>query len=367
MRFTVSKSALSKALTIVSKGMASSSNQPILSGVYLLAEEGTLEFQTTDGTISIRHRCQANIEEPGECVISGKLLQNIVKNFPDAPVTFEAEGNGCYITCEASRFLLNTLEPELFPGFPEFQVKKSLSLPREVLSAMVDKVYRVTSKDTSRPILSGILLTAEDNVLRLVATDSYRLAVCDTNTETSDLEGSFEIIVNGNVLHDVLSLPNDTDSILINTTDSQVIFTFGNTCYVSRKIEGRYPDYKKLLPKDCSCSVKVSLPELEGALRRVSAITQQNPAVKFSIDVDGQVMKLSATSGDLGTASETLDVEAEGESVDVALNYRYVNDCIAAESGEKDINFELQGPMKPTVFKAYSTINYLYMLMPVRM
>ena len=367
MRFTVSQSALLNALSIVGKGIASNSTLPLLSGIYIKAENGTLELQTTDLTISIRHKLTANIEEEGETVLSGKLLQNIVKNLSDAAVTFESQDASVYITCEKSHYLLNALDPMDFPEFPQFAVEKSVELPRDVLGTMVDKVYRVTSKDTSRPILSGVLLTVEDNVVRLVATDSYRLAVCDTNVETSGLEGVFEAIVSGTVFHDVLSLPSETSSIMIGKTDSQVVFVFGNTTYVSRRIEGNYPNYKQILPSSCNTTVKINVDEFSAALKRVSVIAVNNPSVKMDIDADAAILKLSTTSQDQGEASESIACEVEGDSVVTGLNYHYVFDCVNAQSQEKEMILELKDGRSPGIFKSFSKINYLYLLMPVRM
>ena len=180
MKFTVSQSSLATALAIVSKGL-NSSTLPILQGVYVRADEGALEFQTTDLNISVRHRIAANVEEPGAVVIPGRVLQNMVRNLPDAAVSFEEMDHVVVVSCGKATYRLNTLSANDFPEFPELAVSSQVELPRDVLQSMVDKVYKVTSKDKSRPLLQGILLTVEDNALRLVATDSYRLAVCDTN------------------------------------------------------------------------------------------------------------------------------------------------------------------------------------------
>jgi len=228
MKFTVSQSALMQALSVVAKGMASNSTLPVLSGIYIKAEEGVLEFQTTNLDISIRHRIAADVEEPGATVASGKILTNIVKTLPDAAVMFEGGERVLTIQCDKSSFRLNTLDPADFPEFPEYDLDRTVELPSDLLSEMVGKVYKVTSKDTSRPILSGVLLTVEDNTIRLVATDSYRLAVCDSNVETSSIQEAFETIVPGNTFHDVLSLPSMTERITIGTTNSQVVFAFGD-------------------------------------------------------------------------------------------------------------------------------------------
>ena len=219
MKFTVSQSSLMKALSVVSKGMGANSTLPILSGIYIKAADGTLEFQTNNLTISIRHLIPANVEEPGETVVSGKVLSNIVKNLSDAAVTFEGGERTIEISCDKSTFRLNTLSAGDWSGFPEVNPERQIELPCDLLSTMVDKVYKVTSKESSRPILQGILLTVEDNTIRLVATDSFRLAVCDASVE-SPADEAFRAIVSGNVFHDVLSMPTLEDSIQIGITES---------------------------------------------------------------------------------------------------------------------------------------------------
>ena len=367
MRFTVSQSALAKALNVVGKGIASNASQPILAGVRIHAGEGTIEFQSTNGNISIRHAIPANVEEDGDTVVSGKTITNVVKNLPDAAVTFEDDGSQTKVTCERSHFRLNTLDPSDFPAFPSLEPDRTIELPSELLSSMVDKVYKVTSKDTSRPILSGVLLTVENNTIRLVATDSYRLAVCDSNTETPDTDEAFEVIVPGATFHDVLALPSMTERIEIGVAASQIVFTFGNTCYVSRRIEGNFPNFRQLLPTTQNVVVHLDAQQLAQALRRVSVIAQSNPSVRFDADSDGALLKLSASSPDQGEASEMLGAEVEGESLSIALNYHYVLDCVGAVASDADVTLELLSSMQPAIFKSYSSINYLYLLMPVRM
>ena len=369
MKFTVSQASLARALTVVAKGMATNSTLPYLSGIYIKAAEGTLEFQTSNLTISIRHRIAANVEEPGETVVSGKVLTSIVKTLPDAAVGFSmAKGTRMLeLSCNKSHFRLNTLDASDFPEFPAYALERSIELPSTLLSDMVDKVYKVTSRDTSRPILQGVLLSVEENVIRLVATDSYRLAVCDSNVETSSTDEAFVTIVPGATFHDVLSSPAMTDTLLVGTTDSQVVFVFGNTTYVSRKIEGNFPNYRQLLPANCNTSVHLDVKQFGDALKRVSVIASANPSVRLDADADGHLLRLSASSPDQGESSEMVDAEIEGQSMPIALNFHYVFDCVNAVSGTDELALELQGTMQPAIFKSYGKINYLYLLMPVRM
>lgn len=367
MRFTVSQTSLSKALSLVSKGISTHSTIPVLGGILIKAANGTLELQTTDLDTSIRHKIAANVEEEGETVIPGRVISNIVKNLPDSAVSLEGGDGTISVMCDRSSFHLNTLNASEFPKFPEIAMERSVELPYATLSEMVDKVYKVTSRDTSRPILSGILLNVEQNLIRLVATDSYRLAVCDTNVDTPSLTDPFELIIPGYAFHDALSLIDNAESVIIGKTSNQVIFVSGNTTYISRNIEGSFPNYRQLLPSNCLTSVKMKVSDLTGALRRVSSLSTDNSSIRLDIDAAAGQAVLSSTSRDQGDAKESISVEIEGQDNFFCMNYRYVGDCVSALNADSEITLELQENMRPGIFKSYSKINYLYLLMPVRM
>lgn len=153
---------------------------------------------------------------------------------------------------------------------------------------------------------------------------------------------------------------------MIGATDTQVVFEAGNTTYVSRRIEGMYPNYKQLIPDSCVTSVKIDVAAFNAALKRVAVIASANPAVKFEIDVENGQMGLSSISNDQDLAQETIDVEAEGESGTIAFNYHYIFGCLNALSKEKEITLELKSYSQAGIFKSYDKINYLYLVMPVR-
>ncbi|MBQ9621039.1 MAG: DNA polymerase III subunit beta, partial [Atopobiaceae bacterium] len=351
-------------LSIVGKGMSGNSTIPLLSGIYIKADNGMLEFQTNNLTISIRHKITANVEEPGEVVVSGKLLTGIVKNLPDAAVTFEGGDRTLTITCLSSLFRLNTLDAKDWSEFPDVAFASACELPSDILSEMANKVYKVTSKENSRPILQGVLLSAHDNTLRLVATDSYRLAMCETYATSESTVEDFSLIIPGTVFHDVLTMPSMTEKILIGTTANQIVFSFGTTTYVSRKTEGTYPDYRQLLPKTYATAVTVDTEQFLAALRRVATIATTMPIMRIDIDADGQMMKLSINTRDQGESTEYIPASVEGSSMALSLNHHYVAECLVSAPDREKILIELQSPTLPTVFKSSDKINYLYLVMP---
>lgn len=177
MKFRISKDDLLNAINTVSKGMSSRSTLPILSGILLeTTDQGKLVFQTTDLEISIKHATNANIEEPGRCVIPGKLLADIVKSLPDASIEVSTQDEQAHITCLDSSFTLSALNPADFPYFPQVNPSTTIVLPPAELADAVRCVGKAVSRDESRIILTGIFFAVKDGVVTLAATDSYRLA-----------------------------------------------------------------------------------------------------------------------------------------------------------------------------------------------
>ena len=195
MKFRISKDDLLGAINTVSKGMSSRSTLPILSGILLeTTDQGKLVLQTTDLEISIKHATSANIEEPGRCVIPGKILSDIVKSLPDASIEVETKDEQTHITCLDASFTLSSLNPADFPYFPQVDPSTTIVLPPAELADAVRCVGKAVSRDESRIILTGIYLTVKDGIVTLAATDSYRLAVAERpipSTDITDFRRSF--------------------------------------------------------------------------------------------------------------------------------------------------------------------------------
>ena len=201
MKFSINQSELQNALSVVLKGIATRSTLPILSGIYLDAHDDTLTLQATDLELSIQYSVSALIEETGKAVVPGKLFSEIVKNLPDAAVHVAAEDDSAVITCDTASFSIKTLDAEDFPGFPHVDVQQEVSIPFTQFASMVKRVARVVSKDESRAILTGVLITLEDTTLKMVATDSYRLAITEAELPESSAE-EFQAVIAGSFLQE---------------------------------------------------------------------------------------------------------------------------------------------------------------------
>ncbi len=365
MRLKISKSDLLNALNIVIKGMSSRSTLPILSGILLeTTDQGKLVFQTTNLEISIKHTTQANIEEPGRCVIPGKLFMDIVKSLPDASVEIDSQQEQTKISCLDISVTLLSLNPADFPYFPQIDPTTTITLPPSDLDEAVHCVGRAVSRDESRAILTGILLSVKDKKATFAATDSYRLAVFELAMPTAEVD-DFQAIIPGKSFEDMSRIAQDTESIAIGFSDNQIILEFGETVFVSRKIEGTYPNYRQLIPADHSISIQVDTQELITSIKRVALLAQSHTPIKFQFSAENQTATISANTADVGGATETIAAEIDGPSIEIAFNHQYILDGLNMIKGDTII--ELQTSVKPGIFKSSEKKDFLYLAMPVRL
>lgn len=365
MKFRISKDDLLGAINTVSKGMSSRSTLPILSGILLeTTDQGKLVFQTTDLEISIKHATSANIEEPGRCVIPGKILSDIVKSLPDASIEVETKDEQTHITCLDASFTLSSLNPADFPYFPQVDPSTTIVLPPAELADAVRCVGKAVSRDESRIILTGIYLTVKDGIVTLAATDSYRLAVGELPIPSTDIT-DFSAIVPGKTFDEVCRLALSSDSISVGFSENQVIITFGETVFVSRKIEGTYPNYKQLIPADHEVSIQMDTQALITSIKRVAILAQSHTPIRFQFSAESQNVTISANTADVGGASEVVPAEVDGPSMEIAFNHQYILDGLNMIRG--DVLIELQSSLKPGILKNVDKDDFLYLAMPVRL
>lgn len=364
MRFSINKSELQNAISIVLKGVSTRSTLPVLSGILLDASGDRLVMQTTDLELSIQYSVAALIEEEGRTVVPGKLFSEIVKNLSDAAVHVDAHDDQALITCDTSSFTLKTLDPDDFPGFPSVDTQQRIEIPFHQFSSMVRRVSRVVSKDETRAILTGVLITLEENRLRMVATDSYRLAVTEAELENSVSE-EFHAVIAGTFLSEIASLPKTEAPVSIALAENQIVVTCNDTVFINRRLEGNFPNYKQLLPDTYTTRATVEVDRLLAGVKRASLMGSSSSHVRFDLNTASQTAQISAAAQDIGSAQEIIPCKVEGEDVEIAFNYSYVLEGLASV-GSDDVYLEVQSSLKPGIFRACGDENYLYLVMPVR-
>lgn len=365
MRFTVARGELLDSMTAAGRALSARSTLPILSGILVVAEEsGSITFQATDLEISIKNRIEGAVDSAGQTVLPGRLILDILRALPEAAVTISVEKDRADVSCGTSAFSVKTLFAEDFPKFPEVVPEQTAVVDKESFTQVAAHVTKAVSRDETRPILTGVLLVVEGPTIRMVGTDSYRLAVKETVLEK--VPGTdFEVVVPGKAVDEVSRLAAAGD-VEIGVAENQVIFKFGATHFVTRRIEGTYPNYRQLIPKECETTAKVNKEELQQAVKRVSLLAQHNTPLRLSFKSEDQTLTLSATTQDVGEATEDLMVSIEGQDVEIAFNHGFLSDGLSAAAGD-EVALEIQSPLKPGILKAPSDEGFLYLLMPVRL
>ena len=365
MRLTIEKGQLLQSLGIISKGMSSRSTLPILSGIHLETEGGSLVFKTTDLEISIQHSVPALIEREGATVVPGKLFSDIIKGFEDAAVELDLKDDNLNIRCLDSVFTVHTLNPMDFPLFPQVDSKIAGTIPSDIFSLMIKKVIKAVSKDESRAILTGVLVKMDGEILQLVATDSFRLAIARNKLER-EIETPVDLIIPGDVLDEIKNLIASQKEVTISDSENQIVFTFGDTVFITRKIEGSYPNFEAIIPSENNISVVVDTASLLNAVRRVSITAQQHTPIRFNFDGSTQFIDISSKIQDVASATEKVAAQIDGDTLDIGFNHQYIIDGLSAVNTD-EVLFEAQTSLKPGILKSIGEDYFFYLTMPVRL
>lgn len=366
MIFSVDKTELQNALGIVMKGVSTRSTLPILSGIFIEARTDSLVMQSTDLELSVQVSLPALVEDPGKTVVPGKLFSDIVRSLPDAAVhvNIDEDESAMKLACDTSTFSIRILNADDFPGFPKVETSKRISIPFATFATMVKRVSRVVSRDESRAILTGVLIEFEDSTLKMVATDSYRLALAKAKIEDPPIE-DFSAVIAGTFLNDVCSVLSTEADINLELAENQIVVTCENTIFINRRIEGNYPNYRQLIPEDYNTRATMDLATLSASVKRASILSSSSAPMRFDLNNTTQTIQIFVNSSEVGSVQETISCEMVGDDVEIAFNSSYVSDGLSVIRGEK-VHFDVQSSMKPGIFRTTDEDEFLYLIMPVR-
>lgn len=366
MKFSMARGELLDALSVVGRGLSARSTLPILAGILVSCAGEDVVFQSTDLEIAVRHAATGKIDAEGQTVIPGRLMSEIVRSLPESMVTIDTtNADRASVVCEQSSFTVKTLSPDDYPKFPEIAEGQSVDIPADRLIAAIRQVGKAVSRDETRAVLTGVLFVVEGPAMRLVATDSYRLAVTEQLLDAAP-DSPIEVVVPGRAIEEIPRLAGSVASVAVGISENQVVFRFGQTVFVSRRIEGAFPNYRQLLPKEKETSFTVAREEFLGAVKRVSILAQHNAPLRMKVAAEDQTLTLSATTQDVGEAVEHVHVEATGPDVEIAFNHAYLSDGITS-SGSETVVFDIVSPLKPGVMRSTAGEDFTYLIMPVRL
>jgi DNA polymerase-3 subunit beta len=368
MKLSLSTSELMAQLQTVTRVASTRSAVPALSGVLITADhDAGPELRATDTEIGLRVPLEAQVERPGSAVLPARLLLDVARSLPADHVTFElrsAEQDVELISGSAT-FHLRTLRAEDFPALPEPSPETRIELPAAAFVETISRVARSASRDETRPVLTGILMSASGQELRMVATDSYRLSVKETALETA-LAGSLEANVPARALQELARIAQQApdDALAVSVGQSQVVFELGRTILSSRLIDGQFPNYRQLLPESVEHELRLASAELTDVVRRISLLAQKNAPLRLSFS-EG-TLTVSAQTPDVGEASEAIPVPFHGEPFEIGFNPEFLRDGL--ESIESDeLVLKLISPLRPGLIESPDTGDFVYLIMPIRL
>lgn len=339
---------------------------PILSGVLFKTDKEHLKLSATDLEISIRTDVQVKIEERGSVVVPARLISDILNSLEEETVEMGLvkEKSQLEIVAGQSRFDINILYEEDFPKIPVAPAIPACTVKTERLSRLIREVAKAASRDEAKPILSGVLTEIDKKTIRMVATDSYRLAMCEEKSEKGP-DTTLKVIIPCRSLREIGRIIStiSPEEISINLTDNQIIFRLGQVEVASRLIEGEYPQYKQLLPEKHEKRIRMDKERLIGVVRRTSLLAQDNTPIKFNFERN--LLVVSASTQDVGEATERMDVECSEEEVKIAFNPGYFLDGVVSVE-EDELFLEIIDPLKPALIRPVKAQDFLYLVMPVR-
>ncbi len=379
MKFRCERDSLVDVLTTAGRAVSTRTSSMALSGVRIEAIGNHVAVVGTDLDLTVHASTEAIGITDGVCVAPARLLADIVRSLEPGAVTIESEGDKVEIGAARSRFSLRTFPADDFPSLPEPPAPATF-LPAASLAGALRQVVRAASSDDARPLLTGVLIAAEGSGVRLVATDSYRLAMRDIDGSDA-LTDSAQILVPARALAELQKLSGlgaaakesadaehsgdaEAPTVGLSVGDHDVTFTAGGVKVSTRLLDGSYPDYRQLIPAEYPNRLHVGKDSLLDALRRVRLLVRDNTTpVRLSMRPGG--VDLTVVSQEVGDASETVDADFDGTELTIAFNPTYLIDGVEAVTGD-EVLLETVDATKPATVRAAEETNFRYLLMPVR-
>lgn len=361
MKFRCERDVLVDAVATAGRAVSARGSLPVLAGLRfsLFGDQLTLVGSDLDLTVSVDVEVAGNAD--GTAVIPAKLMGDVVRSLEPGAVEIDVDSGEARVSAGRSQFALRTIAAEDYPKLAEVTAEP-VSLESAVLSRALRQVVRAASSDDSRPILTGVLMAAEAGGLRLVATDSYRLSVCDLES-THVLDEGQSILVPSRALGELVRLLGGADTVQLRLGERDASFTVGSVRLTTRLIEGEFPNYQGLIPSNYPNQLTTGRDQLLEAVRRVRLMAQEATPVRLSM-TEGS-LELIAMTQDVGQAHESVDAQYGGEELTVAFNPEYLMDGIEVTPGD-EVLLETVDALKPALMRSPGHPEFLYLLMPVR-
>jgi DNA polymerase-3 subunit beta len=362
MKFSALKEDLLHAVQVAQYSANPKGMMPILSGVKMEGRENKVTLYSTDLESYTITNCAANVSEDGNCVVNLKLFMDCLKDSKEEKIDVEVVGNEMVLKGKNTVFKLYTLPTEDFPNSPSVNIPVLEDINGEIFIKSVQKVARAASKDEKRPTLLGILLEIDDEGIKMVSTDSYRLAIRRIKDGFSRIEKG-QYIIPSSAMVNLARITTKEEKINMYKDENmgQIRFEIGETDYIIRLIEGKFPKYEQFIPESLEKKIEVEKEEILGALKRATIIS-----TTVKIDIGKDALTLESESREVGEGKEKIEAVYDGEDMEIAFNSRFLEEGIISIDGEK-VMIGISEPLKPGIITEGEGEEFMYIIMPIRL
>lgn len=361
MKLQVTQENLNRALSSVARVANSRGTLPILANVLIKTSNNRLSLSATNLDIAITHYIGAKVSDEGSITVPARLMQDFVGSLPDGVIELDLQETKLHVTTDQYQSVVNGIVADDFPTMPAISDGKSWSMPVGLFKKALQQVVFAASNDETRPVLTGVLLQTIQGKLYMAATDSYRLAEKNLGTNKHDVH----LLIPASAMQDLLRVLNDDQEIEVTHDDQQVLFKVGDIELVTRLVDGKYPDYRKLIPEKFDTLATLKRTDLVN-VTKVSSLFARESAGSVTIEVDGQAGQVSIRSvaSQLGENTATAPAKAKG-SGSITVNSRYLLDGLGVLSGD-EVAFGFNGKLEPTLLNDPAAPDYQHIIMPLK-
>lgn len=376
MRFIIARDSLLSSIQDVMKAISTRTAIPILTGMKIQAKKDGIILTGSDSDISIESFIPqeedgfVHVEniEPGEIIIQARYFPDIIRKLPDSSVEISTDENlQVNIRSGKAEFQLNGQDASEYPNFPALTANQTFELPTDLLKNLITKTSFAISSMETRPILTGINIQLENNILTFTATDSHRLASKQVPIQETDVEIT-SVVIPGKSLNELNKiLTENKEPIEISITKNQILFRTKHLSFMSRLLNGNYPETSRLIPEQSNTTLHVTTKSLLQTIERASLLTKEedNNVVKLNT-IGNEQIEITSNSPEIGHVQESMEIDTlEGEEVKISFSSKYMMDALKAIECDT-IKIDFTGAMRPFIIRPASDDPILHLILPVR-
>jgi len=371
MKLTILQENFKKGVGIINRVVPRSLSLPILNNLLIKTEKNFLSLITTDLEIGIKWWSLAKVENEGETTVPIKILSNFINLLPNKPVDIYTENNDLVVECQNYKTKIKTFPAEDFPIIPKVSEDNFILVNSLNFCQSLSQVVDIAQPSSARPEISGVYFLFQNKILKIVATDSFRLG--EKKLPLEKLEQKYSTILPQKTIKEIINIFGEKEEELkIFVSPNQVLFSslMAETNHpqvqlVSRTIEGEYPNYEAIIPKGCKTSLLLEKNEFLNQIKAASLFSGKINEVKVRVDPKKDGAEILSQSPELGEYKSFTPGKVKGEKVEVSFNHRFLIDGILNIKGE-DLNFEVNGEDGPAALKPTADQNYIYIVMPMK-